>query len=865
MRPSKTAVALLVTFITLVPAALSQEPRAAAAPATAQQQAWRAQIRSTLLIPESLPPLEVQTHGRFEPAAGVVAERVTYGTQHGLRVPAILYLPKERRGKIPAIVVVNGHGGDKYSWYAFYSGVLYAQGGAAVLTFDPIGEGERNRQRRSGTRAHDTRQEPREMALRMAGQLTTDVLQAVSYLHRRPEVDSDRIGAVGYSLGSFLVAIAGAIEPRLHACVLAGGGNLDRPGGYWDGTKPMCTGTSYRSLAFLGDRPAVIYALHAARGPTLLANGSADSVVGIPNHRHDASFFKDLQDRAAALRGTRDGLLEFQLTPDVSHRPFFVTRNVALWLDRQLDLPNWSQADIQQLPETHISRWAAAEGVPIDRLYASEDREGGTLALGQGIPGLSRETLSVLPVAEWERQKSRLVYEVWVEMARAAVGPLRTTPGGRYFVDAAGRPVYLTGSHTWNNLIDMVRNDASKKFDNEAYLDFLERHHHNFIRLWAWDSTSWDTRANRELGKDFIHQVEPLPWARTGPGKALDGKPKFDLTKFEDAYFLRLRERVAAAGRRGIYVSVMLFEGWGLFHGNRRRGTQEGWAWNGHPFHRDNNINGIHGDVDNDGIKIEVHSLAIPEVNKLQAAYIRKVVDTLNDLDNVLFEVINEGGQKEWDWWVVKTLHDYERTKPKQHPVGITGHGAERLTSMLASPADWISPGRQDGYGEDPPAWKGEKVSLLDTDHVWGVGGNVAWTWKSFVRGHNPIFMDPYDHSILGRGSPDDWIPLRKSLGQARRLAERLDLAAVSPHDELASTKYCLAQPGAVYVVFLPGGGTVELDLSQASGELAVEWIRPVEGEPSAGAAVTGGAVRQFKAPLEGDAVLLVSKRPAQQ
>jgi hypothetical protein len=44
----------------------------------------------------------------------------------------------------------------------------------------------------------------------------------------------------------------------------------------------------------------------------------------------------------------------------------------------------------------------------------------------------------------------------------------------------------------------------------------------------------------------------------SGPGKALDGKPKFDLTKLDAAYFERLRSRVQAAGERGIYVSIML-------------------------------------------------------------------------------------------------------------------------------------------------------------------------------------------------------------------------------------------------------------------------------------------------------------------
>jgi len=49
-----------------------------------------------------------------------------------------------------------------------------------------------------------------------------------------------------------------------------------------------------------------------------------------------------------------------------------------------------------------------------------------------------------------------------------------------------------------------------------------------------------------------------------GPGKALDGKLKFDLARFQQAYFDRLRRRVAAAGKRGIYVSVMLFQGFSI-------------------------------------------------------------------------------------------------------------------------------------------------------------------------------------------------------------------------------------------------------------------------------------------------------------
>jgi hypothetical protein len=443
-----------------------------------------------------------------------------------------------------------------------------------------------------------------------------------------------------------------------------------------------------------------------------------------------------------------------------------------------------------------------------------------------------------------------------------ATGPLKVHPANpRYFADASGKAILLTGSHTWPSLVDMGKSDPPEPFDFKAYLDLLEKNGHNFIRLWAWDSVTWDTRANRSLGKDFVHFCAPLPWERSGPGHALDGKPKFDLTKFNPAYFERLRQRVQAAGDRGMYVSVMLFEGWGLYHGNRGRAAPAGWAWRGHPFHKDNNVNGANADADGDGVTGEVHRLGNSTVNDLQTAYIKKVIDTVNDLDNVLYEVINEGGEKEWDWWVVKTIHDYEKSKPKQHAVGITGHGAEKVASMLASPAEWISPGRNDGYGDDPPAWDGKKVSLLDTDHIWGVGGNVAWVWKAFTRGHNPIFMDPYDGAVLGPPNNPQWEPLRRNMGYVRQFAERMDLAAATPHDGLASTKYCLANPGKEYLVFLPDGGKASVDLSAGKGEFRAEWFNPADGKSVAGDNLQGGEQRELSAPFEGSAILYLVTR----
>src|SRR5262245_54036566 len=168
----------LVVCFALLSIALAEKP--------AGERELRDGIRRALFVSEPLPALQAEAHGSFEPEPGIVAERISYATQFGMRVPAILYRPKSVRSKAPGLIVVNGHGGDKYSWYPFYAGIVYARAGAFVLTYDPTGEGERNSERKSGTRSHDKVEPIPELGQRLGGLMMTDVMQAVSYLSQRP-------------------------------------------------------------------------------------------------------------------------------------------------------------------------------------------------------------------------------------------------------------------------------------------------------------------------------------------------------------------------------------------------------------------------------------------------------------------------------------------------------------------------------------------------------------------------------------------------------------------------------------------------------------------------------------------------------
>jgi len=442
----------------------------------------------------------------------------------------------------------------------------------------------------------------------------------------------------------------------------------------------------------------------------------------------------------------------------------------------------------------------------------------------------------------------------------SSLGPLRVCPDNpRYFADGSGRAVCLTGSHNWSNFKDMEATDPPAPFDYAAYLDFLVACHHNFFRLWAWELTCSAQGADKA-----VSYRAPFQWPRTGPGTASDGRPRFDLSRLDQSYFDRMGARVLAARARGLYVSVMLFDGYGPQF-NRRPGD-------GFPFEGGNNINGIACGGP------ESQSLRDPAVTAVQEAYVRKVVDTVNDLDNVLYEVANEAGvySTEWQYHIITFVKQYEAGRPAQHPVGMTFQyegGTDQ--ALWDSDADWISPSGSGGFGypSDPPLADGRKVVINDTDHSFyyttmqeaGEAGQRAWAWKSFLRGNCTLFMDPYLLPWPGRNDPRDgqvdpqWDMLRRNLGYTLRYARKLDLTKAVPSAEFASTGYSLIEPGRASLTYLPEGGTVTVGL--AGGGFDVEWFNPAAGTTHSAPSVVGGAPRELTAPFDGDAVLFLQTR----
>jgi hypothetical protein len=114
--------------------------------------------------------------------------------------------------------------------------------------------------------------------------------------------------------------------------------------------------------------------------------------------------------------------IDFRFYPGVGHRPSWVNRDAAEWLNKRLRFPRWQNISLDSLGETHIAEWAAATGAHINHGYESEKTEGGIRALGHGFPAPTGAQLQVVPDSEWQAHQDLYVWQGWAKRTLSAEG-----------------------------------------------------------------------------------------------------------------------------------------------------------------------------------------------------------------------------------------------------------------------------------------------------------------------------------------------------------------------------------------------------------------------------------------------------------
>jgi len=445
------------------------------------------------------------------------------------------------------------------------------------------------------------------------------------------------------------------------------------------------------------------------------------------------------------------------------------------------------------------------------------------------------------------------------------MGPLNLNiENTRYFREGTGEIVYLTGAHTWGIFQDWQK-VGRDYIDVDGFIALLNDNNHNFTRGWVCKSTTIPWPVETPIS------VNLMMYQRTGPGTAWDGGLKFDLYAFNETYFTNLRNSVIKFRDNGIYVSMMMFY-------DTARGS--GFEWRSHIFNVDNNINGLDGDFNSDGKGADIYNLdmlidpSYPErleILTIHENFVKKVVDTIGDLDNVIWEVGNEINYPDsvpFQHYFINFIRAYDT---EQRPVGLSSDWNDTDNSVFDSSADWIAPNTYGGinYAYDTPANNTGRIIFLDTDHMGSL--NVQnpspngdkekdyrqWAWMCLTSGYYPVLMDdplsPWDIAHIHA------LPAaRRYLGDTRSYADRVDLSQTIPHSELSSTGYCLANPGNDYIIYQKLSGSFNVNV--IAGDYLIEWFNPIDSIlEHTGTITLQTEQRLFTPPNNDDIVLFLS------
>ena len=441
-------------------------------------------------------------------------------------------------------------------------------------------------------------------------------------------------------------------------------------------------------------------------------------------------------------------------------------------------------------------------------------------------------------------------------------------PNPAYFQSADGKPVVMIGDYEASPICPTgVPMDPN--YDYRIFFDTLKDNGLNFAKVWIFYGV--EAEYDSETSFDDYHRFNLLPYLRTGPGLANDGRPKYDLTQFNPYYFERMAAACAAARARGIYVHLVLIDGW-IFRVPA--------LWKFHAYNSANNVNHVDGDPKRTGMSTDPEqgscSLGNVQALEVEKAYLRRIVDAVNDFDNILFEVSNENYYNlEWELSISKFVHEYEKGKPRQHlvmPLDLPDHDYGGVTYGADAKNDHTKSWKTWDLAQLHAkllAARGLKQPLIyDTDGIESNDNPVQRKgfWTAFVSGGHVDYTDySFQPEIGGDERGLRRAELRRQLGHLAAFTRQVHFWEMQPADWVRSgDAFALASPREA-VLYLPRGGNVDVDLEGMPGSLRAKWFNPRNGLFSESFAVTGGKTQPFAAPDVHDWVLYLQAKTGGQ
>ncbi len=460
--------------------------------------------------------------------------------------------------------------------------------------------------------------------------------------------------------------------------------------------------------------------------------------------------------------------------------------------------------------------------------------------------------------------------------------PISLHPDNPHYFLFRGQPTILIGSTEHYGAV------LNLDFDFIPYLDELASHNLNVTRTFS--GIYLEPQGAFGIVNNTLAPAEDkliCPWARSKQPGYANGGNKFDLNEWDEAYFKRLENFISEAGKRNIVVELDLFSNF-----------YDTIQWKLSPLYIDNNINQIGNIADHK----EILSLKHPEILAVQEKMVRKIIESLQEYDNLYYEVCNEPyfGDLEaleaWEQHMTSVIADAEKDFRHKH---LISKNIENGSQKIENPNPLVS--IFNFHYAKPPVTVDMNFGLNKVigDNETGFDGiedvhyrTEAWAFLTAGGGlfNNLDYSFTVDHEDGSFQVPEKQPggggnSFRLQMNILRQVFNEINFISMKPANSIipdtlmnSSTARVLAGEGQ-YLIYLdktaqtgtesvdsldsPKNEVMHLTLELPASRYAVSWINTITGERSAQEIEVNqpGTVSLETPPFSEDIALLLRKK----
>lgn len=411
--------------------------------------------------------------------------------------------------------------------------------------------------------------------------------------------------------------------------------------------------------------------------------------------------------------------------------------------------------------------------------------------------------------------------------------PIRLLQENPHYFEYKGKPVILiTSAEHYGAVLNL-------DFDYKKYLGELASQNLNLTRTFSGEYCEPPGAFN--IAKNTLAPLPGRfisPWARSTTSGYRNGGNKFDLTKWDEKYFERLKDFMTAAAEKNVIVEFTLFCPF-----------YEDTMWIYSPLHPGNNVNNTPDIPRTDVYTLDKSKDLLPIQKKL----VEKLVTELNEFDNLVIEICNEpyfgGVTMEWQHAMADVIVETEKQLPKKH---LISQNIANATALIKDPHPAVSVFNFH-YAYPPSAvQQNYHLNKLIGNNETGFRGTSDTTYRfegwrfilaggglynnldySFTAGNETGNFE-YPKTQPGGGSN----ALRKQLKNLKEFMDGFEYWKMRPDsllvDGAEGLRYnALTEPGKQYAMYVIGNMQAQLTLNVQDGRYKVQWLDPVTGKYS--------------------------------